>query len=141
MNSLVPEFAVTECARSLKFYCGILGFTIRYQRPEEGFAFLELGTAELMIDQIGVGLTYGGAFKPEGYPFGRGLNLQIEVPTVQPLLDALSGHKIELFIDPEDRWYRKDALEVGQRQFVVADPDGYLLRFCESLGQRPLQEA
>jgi hypothetical protein len=27
--------------------------------------------------------------------------------------------------------------ETGQRQFVVADPDGYLLRFCMSLGQRP----
>jgi len=136
MNTLVPEFAVSDCRRSLEFYCEILGFSIGYERPEEGFAFLELGAAELMIDQIGTGITYGGAFKPDGYPFGRGLNLQIEVPAIAPLLDALAASKIDLFIQPEDRWYRKDTIEVGQRQFVVADPDGYLLRFCESLGQR-----
>ena len=29
----------------------------------------------------------------------------------------------------EERWYRHDQSEKGNRQFVVADPDGYLLRF------------
>jgi hypothetical protein len=29
---------------------------------------------------------------------------------------------------------------VGNRQFVVADPDGYLLRFHEALGTRPAAE-
>ena len=35
-----------------------------------------------------------------------------------------------------ERWYRKNGAEVGNRQFVVADPDGYLLRFFEDLGSR-----
>ncbi|HEY0476960.1 MAG TPA: hypothetical protein VGD37_05520 [Kofleriaceae bacterium] len=36
----------------------------------------------------------------------------------------------------EERWYRRNDHEVGNRQFVVADPDGYLLRFFGDLGQR-----
>lgn len=40
-------------------------------------------------------------------------------------------------IELEERWYRPDAFEAGNRQFVVADPDGYLLRFFEDLGRRP----
>ena len=34
----------------------------------------------------------------------------------------------------EERWYRAGAGQIGQRQFVVADPDGYLLRFVRLLG-------
>lgn len=39
-----------------------------------------------------------------------------------------------LYLEVEDKWYRKDDYEVGNRQFVVADPDGYLLRFFQPLG-------
>ncbi len=31
----------------------------------------------------------------------------------------------------------EEAPEVGNRQFVVQDPDGYLLRFFSDLGERP----
>jgi len=29
--------------------------------------------------------------------------------------------------------------EVGQRQLMVHDPDGYLFRFAQSLGSRPAE--
>ncbi len=41
-----------------------------------------------------------------------------------------------LYLPLEEKWYRKGETEVGNRQFVVADPDGYLLRFYEDLGTR-----
>ena len=41
----------------------------------------------------------------------------------------------------EERWYRQDQTETGHRQFVVADPDGYLLRFFSSLATRPATAA
>lgn len=40
MNRLVPEMIVSDLARSLRFYCEVLGFRIEYQRPEHHFAFL-----------------------------------------------------------------------------------------------------
>jgi hypothetical protein len=36
----------------------------------------------------------------------------------------------------DDAWYRAGESLIGQRQFLVPDPDGYLLRFCQVLGVR-----
>lgn len=69
------------------------------------------------------------------------MNLQITVPEVAPILSALDRAGHPLYLPPEDKWYRRGADETGNRQFVVADPDGYLLRFCEDLGTRPQQGA
>ncbi|MCF8511961.1 MAG: VOC family protein [Rhodobacteraceae bacterium] len=137
--SLVPELEVTGAALSLDFYTRILGFQIVYQRPEEGFAYLRLGTAELMLDQYSLGRTFDTGTTPMTRPFGRGVNLQIRVPQVSPIIAALTAANHPLYLPLEDRWYRKDTVEVGNRQFIVADPDGYLLRFYQDLGQRPCQ--
>lgn len=137
-NALVPEFAVSDWQAARAFYCDILGFEVAYERPEDGFCYLRLGDAELMIDQIGTGRTFGDGHLPDAYPFGKGLNVQIRVVAIKPLLDALNRAGVALYLPPEDRWYRKGKTELGNRQFVVADPDGYLLRFYEDLGERPV---
>ena len=118
----------------------MLGFDCLYAREEEGFCYLRLGEAELMIDQIGAGRTFDGGHLPEGYPFGRGLNLQIRVAAVAPMVAALARQGHPLFLPLEERWYRVGREEAGNRQFVVADPDGYLLRFYEELGSRPARD-
>lgn len=138
MASLVPELAISDWPRSRRFYCDILGFRALYDRPDEGFSYLTLDDAALMIDQIGLGRTFDADHAPDAYPFGRGMNLQMTVPDVAPLLAALAGAEWPLFLPLEDRWYRRDATEVGNRQFVVADPDGYLLRFAQDLGERQI---
>lgn len=135
--SLIPELAVTSFAKSLDFYSHVLGFSIEYQRPEEGFAMLSLSDMRLMIDQIGLGRTWKtGEFE---YPLGRGINFQIEVESIDPILKKLDENVGMLFMDVEEKWYRKDDVEVGNKQFLVQDPDGYLLRFTEDLGERPIQ--
>lgn len=131
--ALVPELAVRDWRVSLTFYRDILGFEVRYLRPEEGFAYVALGAAEIMLDQIGLGRDFDPV--APGARLGLGLNLQIRVASTAPLLAALAGRPLHLA--PEERWYRRGTEETGQRQFVVADPDGYLLRFYEDLGVRP----
>jgi catechol 2,3-dioxygenase-like lactoylglutathione lyase family enzyme len=140
-NALVPDFAVTDWQASLRFYCDILGFSCRYQRSEEGFAYLERDGAELMIDQINQGRTFGGQYLPTEYPFGRGLNVQIRVSAIDPILASLKAANIPLFLPLEEKWYRNGDMEAGNRQFVVTDPDGYLLRFYEDMGSRPVQRS
>ncbi|WP_417257655.1 bleomycin resistance protein [Celeribacter sp.] len=135
--ALIPEFAVSDWRDSRDFYCDLLGFTIDYAREEDGFAMLALGHARLMIDQIGAGRTFDDGHLPDSYPFGRGVNLQIEVPSVHPILDRLTRRSYALMPPLEEAWYRKRTVALGQRQFVVADPDGYLLRLFEPLGERP----
>jgi catechol 2,3-dioxygenase-like lactoylglutathione lyase family enzyme len=136
-SDLIPELSVSDWQRSVAFYCGMLGFACVYDRPEEGFAFLRRGSAQLMLDQIGQGRTFNNGHGPETPPFGRGVNLQIAVESVAPILSTLQENDWPLFLPLEDRWYRRDAVLLGNRQFVVADPDGYLLRFYEDLGSRP----
>jgi hypothetical protein len=58
------------------------------------------------------------------------------VASVAPLLDALKHAKWPLFRECHDAWYRIAGEERGNRQFLVQDPDGYLLRFAEDLGKR-----
>jgi catechol 2,3-dioxygenase-like lactoylglutathione lyase family enzyme len=135
-NALVPELSITNFEKSLYFYTQILGFSVAYQRPEEGFAFLTLGNAQIMIDEIGKSRTW--ATGELDFPLGRGMNLQIEVKSVEPLLESLKANQIELFMQPEEKWYRVDDYEAGNKQFLVQDPDGYLLRFAEDLGRRPI---
>jgi catechol 2,3-dioxygenase-like lactoylglutathione lyase family enzyme len=124
--ALVPELSVTDLGSSLVFYRDLLGFSLRYGRPEEGFAYLERGSAELMLDQIGRGRDW--VTGPLERPLGRGINLQIEVDHLQPVLDRLSAAGVALFQPVEVRTYRLGDRSVSQRQFCVQDPDGYLLR-------------
>lgn len=139
-NALIPEFSVVSVEKSISFYCDLLGFEVAYQREDEGFAFLQLGKAQLMVDQIDRGRTFELDGASPVFPFGRGLNVQIEVPSVHVILDTLRQNSIDLYLPLEEKWYRKGEYELGNRQFVVMDPDGYLLRLFENLGQRPFKD-
>ena len=55
---LVPELCVTDLATSHRFWCDLLGFREKYTRLNEGFAYLVLGEAHLMLDQTGIGRTW-----------------------------------------------------------------------------------
>jgi catechol 2,3-dioxygenase-like lactoylglutathione lyase family enzyme len=43
----VPELICTDLARSFQVYAGLLGFRVRYSRPDERFAYLERDGAEI----------------------------------------------------------------------------------------------
>ena len=134
--ALVPELEVSDLAASLRSYLGPLGFTLLYGRPEDGFAYLTRGDAHLMLEEIGgSGRRFSDA--PMAKPFGRGINLQIQIPDVDQLHQAVLAAGLEIPIPLEEKWYRQDEQETGNRQFVLADPDGYLLRFFSDLGLRP----
>ena len=139
-NPLVPELIVTRLGASLAFWIEQLGFAIAYQRAEEGFAYLDLNGAQIMLEQYGpeAGQWLTAPLQP---PFGRGINLQIDVPAVTPILQRLAQLGWPLFRDVEDAWYRAGDVEAGQRQFIVQDPDGYLVRLVQRLGERPVEQA
>lgn len=132
---LIPELYCSNFAASVRFYAEVIGFRVAYARPEERFAYLDLDGAELMIEQpTRADRTWLTA--ELAYPFGRGMNLSIEVPDVGPLYERVQRSGARILLSLEDRWYRQDEGEVGNRQFVVMDPDGYLLRPFQSLGRR-----
>jgi hypothetical protein len=133
-NPMVPELTVTDMARSLPFYQAA-GFSVRFRRSAPDFVYLELGQAQLMLE----------AWHPQGWhtgklqtPFGRGINLQIEVGDVTALAARLQAAAYPCFRPLQESWYAvADDEEEGQLEGLWQDPDGYLLRFVEILGSRP----
>ena len=130
----MPELLVRDVDASIEFWCALCGFEIRYRRPEEGFAYIVRGTAHIMLEQAGIGRNW--LTGPLHVPFGRGINFQVAVPDIEPILSALRATGVSLFLLPETKWYRVDDQEVGIRQFLVIDPDGYLIRFHSPVGRR-----
>lgn len=88
-----------------------------------------------MLEQAGFGRNW--ITGPLEVPHGRGVNFQVAVPEVEPILSALRAADVSLFVQPETRWYPVGDEEAGVSQFLVADPDGYLIRFQSTLGRRP----
>ena len=137
---LVPELAITSLPASLAFWRDLLGFRVLYDRPEQGFAAIERDGVEFMLEEYETGPSErcwdtGAREKP----YGRGINFEIGVDDLDILLAALNRAAWPLFFGPEERWYRISAdEETGVHQFLVQDPDGYLLRFSQSLGRRPI---
>jgi catechol 2,3-dioxygenase-like lactoylglutathione lyase family enzyme len=137
---LIPELDVADLDRSLAVYTAVLGFRCHVTRPEERFAYLIRDNVHLMLEEAdGPGRRFQTA--PLEHPFGRGMNLQIEVADVDALWASVQRSELSVVIPLEERWYRQGETEAGNRQFVVADPDGYLLRFFSSLGRRPAKGA
>ena len=136
---LVPELSVTDYEASRHFWCDLVGFSLRYERPEEGFGYLVLGNAHLMLDQINQGRTWAtGALEP---PLGRGINFEVQVENLDTALWRIKKAGWPIFVVPEEEWYRAGDIEIGVRQFLVQDPDGYLLRLQQEIGERPVRES
>jgi len=73
------------------------------------------------------------------FPLGRGVNFQIEVDNVVSLVKSLTDNNYPFYQKLEETWYRKGNVEVGHKEFLVQDPDGYLLRFAQDLGERSIK--
>lgn len=137
-NSLNPEFYVFDYSKSLHFYVDILGFRVAYTRENPKFAFLTFENSQIMIQEIDpndVDEYVTGEFT---YPLGRGINFQIDTNAVEKIAESLKNNNYPLRRDVQDSWYKvKDVLH-GCRQILVQDPNGYLLRFSQGIGTKPI---
>lgn len=132
--ALCPELKCFDFVESRRFYTETLGFRVDYEREEDGFAMLEREEAWIMIDSH-VACSRFIKFEMEK-PYGRGINLQIRVSDVDALYDAVKKAEWPIYLEMEEKWYRCNDIYVGNRQFLVQDPDGYVLRFYQDLGER-----
>ena len=137
-NKLIPELSVSDFDKSLDFYTKILGFSIEYSREERRFAFLSFQGSQLMIEDANFANQQYRTGKLE-YPFGRGINIQIQAKSIMPIVKRIKKHKYPIWHGVSINWYRKDNILLGNKEFLVKDPDGYLLRIFENIGTKPLK--
>lgn len=126
-NKLIPELSVSDINKTREFYVDVLGFKICYERPEDKFIFVEKDGNQIMLEQINDNWNVG---KME-YPFGRGINFEMTFSDVDAVYERIEKAGIKLFRKMEVKDYECGNETVHQKQFLVQDPDGYLLRFVD----------
>ena len=123
-NSLIPELTVSNIDVSREFYEKI-GFKVVYERKENKFCFLQLEENQLMIEEQNDNWNTGEM----EYPFGRGINISMAVSDVEKLYNELKEKQIKMFLELEVHEYRVNNEISTDKEFLIQDPDGYLLRF------------
>lgn len=136
-NPMVPELLVNDFDKSLHFYTAIMGFKVRYSREKPNFVYLTQEKVQLMLEQIHEDAWITAKL---GYPLGRGINLQMEFSDIEPIYQRLKKLEYPLFRDIQDVWYNTETAKMGQREFLIQDPDGYLLRLTQYLGEQQILE-
>ena len=123
-NSLIPELSVTNIEKSKEFYLN-LGFKIMYERKEDKFCFLYLEDNQIMIEENNNNWNVGEM----KYPFGNGINISMTVSDIDSFYESIISKKIVLFRKIKTSKYRVDDIIYEDKEFLLQDPDGYLLRF------------
>jgi catechol 2,3-dioxygenase-like lactoylglutathione lyase family enzyme len=145
--ALVPELYVSSLAESLDFYVELLGFEIEYDRPEEKFASLKLGNAHLMLEEarslskatpeeLARGEWRAGDLER---PFGRGMNLEIDVDDVEPIESRIREREYPVLLGRHEKTHRIKGEVLKVRRLLLADPDGYLIRLSQRLGRTKIE--
>lgn len=123
-NSLIPELSVSNIENSIKFYTSI-GFQIMYERKNDKFCFLELENNQIMIEQINNNWNTGIL----EYPFGRGINISMSIKNIEQYYNEIKEKNIKIFQEIQVNKYQVDKKIYEDKEFLIQDPDGYLLRF------------
>ena len=124
-NKLVPELSVTNLEKSKEFYVGVLKFKIEYERPADKFAYLSYQGSQIMIEEINNHWSVGELERP----FGRGINFQIETNEIEQISQRLKENGVEIYKDIFVSEYKAGDEVFVEKELLVQDPDGYLLRF------------
>ena len=132
-NCLIPELRVYNLEKSKDFYVHFLGFKIAYER--EDFVMVTMGKCQIMLQKLTLPSKLGSWNVTEDmqYPLGRGINLQIIVPDIKVIYNRLKKNNYKIFIEPIESKYRENDIVYHVVEFLVQDPDGYLLRFQQDL--------
>ena len=124
-NRMIPELSVFDIERTKKFYRE-LGFKIEYERTENKFVFMTFQDSQFMFEQIhDDGWNIGELV----YPLGRGIIFSIAVDDIEELYKLVNNLNIELYRELTRNIYQVNGIEEMQIEFLIQDPNGYLLRF------------
>jgi len=124
-NKMIPELSVFDIEQTKRFY-NDLGFKIEYERPEEKFVFMSFQDSQFMFEQIhDNGWNLGELI----YPLGRGINFSIAVDDIEELYKLVKTLNLEIYRELNRSIYQVNGTEETQTEFLIQDPNGYLLRF------------
>jgi catechol 2,3-dioxygenase-like lactoylglutathione lyase family enzyme len=115
---VAPGFTANDAAASIKWYCDVLGFTVRERWEHEGqFRGAQIASGAVTIN-IGQDDWKLGRDRVKG----QGTRIYIMMgPGIDEYAEAIKAHGGRLDHEPQDGW--------GMRAFSITDPDGFKLTF------------
>ena len=116
-KQIVPVLKEAEMDRAMNFYTNVLGFAVSWRAPDDGGGencMLQAGETSLLLS---TGTHLGGTPQFTG-------TLYFHMTGVRELFGRVNG-KAEVV-------WPLEAMEYGQTEFGIHDPDGYTLAFAES---------
>ena len=124
-NRMIPELSVFDILRTKKFYSE-LWFKIEYESAVDILVLMSFQDSLFMFEQIHEdGWNIGELV----YPLGRGINFSIAVDDIEELYQLVKSLNIELYRELTRNIYQVNGIEEMQIEFLIQDPNGYLLRF------------
>ncbi|UFP93127.1 bleomycin resistance protein [Gloeobacter morelensis] len=123
-KKLSPNLFVEDVGRALDFYETVLGFKRLMTLPDRApfaWGLVQAGGVELMFQSFES--LKDDPLPIEGRQSGGTLNLYIEVDDVEALYEKLRT-QVSVVREPNTTFY-------GMREFLMLDPDGYLLTFAQ----------
>ena len=123
---VAPELFVPDVGEAVRFYTGQLGFETKIVEPEGEpgprtmFAVVALGPARVLLAHD---VLYG---EPLAGPRGLGVDIRFMVKDVDAVYGRVRAARLKIVREIGDRDY-------GLRDFIVADLNGFRLRFAAPL--------
>ena len=120
-EQLVTEILVADIKRSVRFYLD-LGFTLL----RDGGDFVELTWEEHRLFLAEISAFREAAAEAAPRPKFPRANVRVMVPDVDACWERVKELGAEIVLPIADRYY-------GLRDFTIADPDGFGIRFASEL--------
>ena len=120
LKSLRPILWTDKLPETVTFYCDMLGFSIREQHEEWGWASLHHGDVEIMLAKP-------NAHTPFHQPTFTG-SFYFNIDNVDELWLKLKDHARIC--------YEIETFEWQMREFAIYDNNGYILQFGQEVARR-----
>jgi uncharacterized glyoxalase superfamily protein PhnB len=116
--SVAPGFTANDAAASIKWYCDVLGFTVKERWEHEG----EFRGAQIASGAVTINIGQDDWKLGRDRVKGQGTRMYIMTgPGIDQYAGAIKARGGRLDHEPQDGW--------GLRAFSITDPDGFKLTF------------
>jgi uncharacterized glyoxalase superfamily protein PhnB len=120
---VAPEFFVRDVGAAVRFYVDKLDFVVLRQEPV--FAVVALGDAHVLLAHESIAPDRAELTSTTR---GVGVNVRIMVDDVDAVYERAKSNGVRIVHDIADREY-------GLRDFILADEDGFMLRFAQEIAK------
>lgn len=116
--SVAPGFTANDAAASIKWYCDVLGFTVRERWEHEG----QFRGAQITSGAVTINIGQDDWKLGRDRVKGQGSRMYIMTgPRIDQYAEGIKARGGRLDHEPQDGW--------GMRAFSITDPDGFKLTF------------